>query len=92
MMTRHLTGFTVLLAIVGLPCVPAACAEDERTDFADAAQAHNAGWEVIRECARSLQLPVAWFAVMDDLADEIPDVNIPRLLLRPHVRLPWERD
>jgi hypothetical protein len=71
------------LPITGIIANPH-CGADTKPDHL------RSGWEVIRECARSLQLPVVWFAVMDDLADEIPDVNIPRLLLRPHVRLPWE--
>jgi hypothetical protein len=50
----------------------------------------ESGWSSVQECALSLYLPVVWFAVMEDLADRSPEVNVPRLLLCPHVKLPWE--
>ncbi|MBN1460518.1 MAG: hypothetical protein JXA57_13375 [Armatimonadetes bacterium] len=50
----------------------------------------KSGWEAIQEWALSLDLPIVCFSVMEHLVDETPEVDVPKLLLSPHVRLPWE--
>ncbi len=50
----------------------------------------EAGWQHVAEAGESLSLRVAFFAVAEELAADVPELGLPVLPMRLRVRLPWE--
>lgn len=48
------------------------------------------GWEEVSAAAEGMGLRVAFFAAAEELAESVPEVDVPVLLMRLRVRLPWE--